>query len=158
MGLGSSIAALISLAVGAAGTAYSINEQKQASRKMASAQNKAQEVELAINQEQAARERRSQIREARIQRAMVANLGATTGQGSGSAAIVGGQAATAQAGQNIGNINTAMSGATSMGQAQQRMVNAQGEGVGALGQFAGAIGGMGLQLGAQGLSTSIFKD
>lgn len=158
MGLEPSVAALISLVVGAAGTAYSVTEQHKASNKMAKAQNKAQEVELAINQEQAARERRSQIREARIQRAMVANLGATTGQGSGSAAIVGGQAATAQAGQNIGNINTAMSGATSMGQAQQRIVNAQGEGVGALGQFAGAIGGMGLQLGAQGLSTSIFKD
>jgi hypothetical protein len=156
MGVESAIGGLI--VAGVIGNAIGFSEQKKSDKSIARAQERAMKVDLAVQQEQAARERRAQIREARIQRAAVSNLAAASGQQAGSAAIAGGQQATAQMGQNLGNINTSLAGASAQTQAQIGVINAQSRGQSALGAFAGQFGNMALQYGGQGLAKSIFKD
>ena len=143
---------------GIAGTAISMSEQQKGQKRLAKAQEKAMAVDLAVQQEAAARERRAQIREARVQRAAVQNLAASTGQQAGSAALAGGQQATAQMGQNLGNINTALSGAAAQTQAQIGITNAQARGGSMFGAIAGQLGGMALGMAGQGASKSIFED
>ena len=153
-----------SLILGAAGTAYSVSEQKKAakeqSRAISSAGKEKQAVEIAMQNEQAARERRAQIREARIKRAMVENTAAASGQGTGSAAITGGQNVTGIAGQNLGNINTALSFANLQGQAEQKLLNATSTSVstGAGAMIAGGVGSNLLNMGLQTTTKSIFKE
>lgn len=149
--------AIASLVAGAAGTAYSASEQKKQARKAADAQEKARDVGIASTNEQAARDRRSQIREARIQRAMVQNTAAASGATGSSAPIVGGQAATAQMGQNLGNINTAMSFSRTQGIANQNVANVESEGTSLFGQLAGGVGSQLMNLGLQHGAESIFK-
>jgi hypothetical protein len=163
MGIETAVA-IGSLVVGAAGAAYSAKSQEDAAKKQRSAlrdaQKDNQKVEMAMQNEQAARERRTQIRESRVKRAMVANTAAATGQEGSSAAIVGGQAATAQAGANIGAINTAQSFANIQGISQQRMADAQGmstsPGIGA--QLAGGVGSSLMNIGLTQGTRSIFKE
>jgi len=153
-----------SLVLGAAGSAYSANEQRKASKEQSRELRKAQEAErnidIAKTNEQAARDRRSQIREARIKRAMVANTAAVSGQGAGSGAITGGQAVTQQAGVNVGNINTAMSWSNISGNAAQNTANAANAtvspGVGS--QLLGGVGSTLMQMGTQKTVQSIFKE
>jgi hypothetical protein len=152
------------LVIGAGGTAYSAMAQQAAAKKQRSAlrdaQKDNQKVEMAMQNEQAARERRAQIREARVKRAMVANTAAATGQEGSSAAIVGGQAVTGQAGVNIGAINTAQSYANIQGISQQRIADAQSmstsPGIGA--QLAGGIGSSLMNIGLTQGTKSIFKE
>jgi hypothetical protein len=115
---------------------------------------------MAMQNEQAAREKRSQIREARIKRAMVENTAAASGQGSGSAAIMGGQNVTGIAGQNLGNINSALSFSKLQGDANQKMLNAQGMSTspGAASQIAGGVGSALMNMGLQQTTKSIFKE
>lgn len=146
---------LITATIGAAGSlaAGAMNKRGDVSDAMEKQRN----VEIAQQNEQAARDRRSQIREARIQRAMVENTAAATGQDSGSAAISGGQNATAQAGINIGNINTAQAFSGAMSNARQGVADAQNEGDN---PFASLLGGVGISLLNAGLSKTtetIFK-
>lgn len=150
--------AVASLIIGAAGTAYSVTEQKKNAAKLSDAQKDQQKLEMAMSNEQAARDRRGQIREARIQRAMVANTAAGSGQTGGSAAISGGQAATQQAGINIGNINTAQSNANVLGKAQQRVADAGNATPGIMASLAGGIGGSLMNIGIEKGTESIFKD
>lgn len=157
MGTGLEIAAIGSLVVGAAATAYSVTQQQDYQSDVGDAQNRLREAEMAAQNEQAARERRNQIREARIQRAQVANLAASTGQGGSSAAIVGGQAASSQVAANIGSINTAMSSASVIGGAQQDLINTQARGPGVASALAGGIGSSLMNYGVQGTVQSIFK-
>lgn len=153
---------LITATIGAAGSlaAGAMNKRgdfSDAMEKQSNAMEKQRNVEIAQQNEQAARERRSQIREARIQRAMVENTAAATGQDSGSAAISGGQNATAQAGINIGNINTAQAFSGAMSNARQGVADAQNEGDN---PFASLLGGVGISLLNAGLSKTtetIFK-
>jgi len=152
------------LIIGAAGTAYSAKQQRDAAKKqsraIASAGKEKQQVEVAMQNEQAVREKRSQIREARIKRAMVENTAAVSGQGTGSAAISGGQNVTGIAGKNMGAINTSLSFANLQGQAEQKMLNAQGmsttPGAGAM--IAGGIGSGLMNMGLQQTTKSIFKE
>ena len=147
---------LITATIGAAGSlaAGAMNKRGDVSDAMEKQRN----VEIAQQNEQAARDRRSQIREARIQRAMVENTAAATGQDAGSAAISGGQNATAQAGINISNINTAQAFSGAMSNARQGVADAQNEGDN---PFASLLGGVGNSLLSAGLSKtteSLFKD
>ena len=148
---------LITATIGAAGSlaAGAMNKRRG---DVSDAMEKQRNVEIAQQNEQAARDRRSQIREARIQRAMVENTAAATGQDAGSAAISGGQNATAQAGINIGNINTAQAFSGAMSNARQGVADAQNEGDN---PFASLLGGVGNSLLSAGLSKtteSLFKD
>jgi hypothetical protein len=147
-----------SLVLGAAGTAYSVSEQSKQADKLRDAQKKQQKLEMAATNEKAARERRAQIRESRIQRAMVDNAAAASGQTGSSAAIVGGQAATQQAGVNIGNINTATSRAGLLGAAQQNVANAANATPSIMGSLAGGLGSQFMTLGLQKGTESIFKE
>ena len=147
---------LITATIGAAGSlaAGAMNKRGDVSDAMEKQRN----VEIAQQNEQAARDRRSQIREARIQRAMVENTAAATGQDAGSAAISGGQNATAQAGINISNINTAQAFSGALSNARQGVADAQNEGDN---PFASLLGGVGNSLLSAGLSKtteSLFKD
>ena len=155
---GAEYIALAGLIIGAAGTAYSVNEQAKQAGELRDAQEEKNKLEMAQTNEQAARERRGQIREARIQRAMVQNSAATSGQSGSSAAIVGGQTATQQAGVNIGNINTATSRANLLGMAQQNVANAANAAPSILGSLAGGIGSSLMNIGLQQGAKSIFKD
>lgn len=150
-----------SLIIGAAGTAYSVSEQNKNAERVRSAQKDKQKMEMAMQNEQALREKRAQIREARIQRAMVENLGAVSGQGEGSAAIYGGQQATQQSAVNIGNISTQQSFANVIGTANQEIASAKNQGSSLFGSLAGNVGGMllssGVSYGTEKVS-SIFKD
>lgn len=147
-----------SLIIGAAGTAYSVMDQKKQAEKLSDAQEEKQKLEMAMGNEQAARDRRAQIREARIQRAMVANTAAGSGQSGGSAAISGGQAATQQAGVNLGNIATAQSNANVLGKAQQRVADAGNATPNVMSSLAGGIGGSLMNIGLQKGTESIFKE
>lgn len=158
MGTGLEIAAFGALVAGAAGTAYSAIEQKKQAGALRDAQKDKQKLEIAMQNEQAARDKRSQIREARIQRAVVQNTAASTGQTGGSAAITGGQAATQQAGINIGNINTSMSNANIMGKANQNIADASSATPSIMSSLAGSLGGTLMQMGVQQGTKSIFKD
>lgn len=155
---GLEIAAGVALIGGIAGTAYSVTEQQKQASKLKSAQEDARKMDIALQNEQAARDRRAQIREARIQRAMVDNTAAASGMGGGSAAIVGGQNATQQAGVNIGNINTAQSASKLQGIASQNIANAQNQGPSMLGSLAGSVGSQLMNMGIEQGTKSIFKD
>lgn len=147
---------LITATIGAAGSLAAGAMNKRGG--FSDAMEKQRNVEIAQQNEQAARDRRSQIREARIQRAMVENTAAATGQNAGSAAISGGQNATAQAGINIGNINTAQAFSGALSNARQGVADAQNEGDN---PFASLLGGVGNSLLSAGLSKtteSLFKD
>lgn len=146
------------LIIGAAGTAYSAMEQKKQAGELADAQKDQQKLEMAMSNEQAARDRRGQIREARIQRAMVANTAAGSGQTGSSAAVSGGQAATQQAGINLGNINTAQSRANTLGIAQQKVADAGNATPSIMSSLVGGIGGSLMNIGLQKGTESIFKE
>lgn len=145
---------LIASVVGAAGSlaASSMTNKNDVSDAM----DKQRNVEISQQNEQAARDRRSQIREARIQRAMVENTAGAINQGGGSAAIVGGQQATAQAGQNIGAINTASSFASTLGEARQGVVDAQNKGTSPFSTLLGGIGQTIMNTGLEATTKSIF--
>lgn len=134
-------------AIGAGATIYSSEQQRMASERQASDLEEASRRSLAIdaakNQEQAARERRQQIREARIQRAMVDNMAAYSGQSSSSANIVGGQQATATAAQNVGAINSQLAFSTAATSAREDYVSAQYSlpSVSPFATLAGSVGG-----------------
>lgn len=155
---GAEYIALAGLIIGAAGTAYSVTEQQKQAGALRDAQKDQQKLEMAMTNEKAARERRGQIREARIQRAMVQNAAATTGQTGSSAAVSGGQAATQQAGINIGNINTATSDANLLGKAQQKVADASNAGPSIGATLAGGVGSQLMSIGLQKGTESIFKD
>ena len=146
---------LLASVIGAAGSLASGALSKKDN--VSDAMNKQRNVEIAQQNEAAARDRRSQIREARIQRAMVANTAGVAGQGGGSAAIVGGQQATAQAGQNIGNINTASSFSSVIGEAKQDVFDAQNQSTSPFASLLGGVGQTLLNVGVQTGVQSIFK-
>lgn len=99
--------------------------QKDAASKVAAAQEKSLNVQMAQTNEQAAQERRKQIREARIQRAQIENVAGATGQQSSSAALSGASNIQAGAAANIGNINTAQSLAGAQTEASKGVVQVQ---------------------------------
>ena len=101
------------------------NSQKDAAEGIASAQQRTLDAQVAQNNEQAAQERRKQIREARIQRANVENLAASSGQQSSSAAMVGAAGIAAGTASNVGAINTAQALSSARTEAQRGVVQAQ---------------------------------
>lgn len=155
---GLEIAAGIALIGGVAGTAYSVSEQQKQASAMKDAQEDARKMDIALQNQQAAKDRRAQIREARIQRAMVENTAAGSGMGGSSAAIVGGQNVTQQAGVNVGNINTAQSVSKLQGIANQNIANAQNQAPSMTGAIAGQLGGQLMNIGIEQGTKSIFKD
>ena len=126
------VPAVIGLAAAVAGGAMSYSAaqqnaqaQKDAAKRVAAAQEKSLNIQMAQTNEQAAQERRKQIREARIQRAQIENIAGATGQQSSSAALSGAAGIQAGAAANIGNINTAQSLAGAQTEASKGVVQAQ---------------------------------
>ena len=155
---------LIGAIVGAVGSVFGQSWGQQESndgyKEMAAVQKQQQAVSMAQTQQEAARDRRAQIREARIKRAMVENTAAATGQGAGSAATVGGQVVTGQAGMNVGNINTATSFSNIKGNLNQDYADAQLKSqtpMSAGGSILSSLGQGIMGAGLQSFTKSIFK-
>ncbi len=118
------------------------NRQKRAERK----QDKLLAIERAQASSNAARERRQQIREARIAQGRIENLAASQGQQSSSAAIAGSANVQAQANENIGRINTTLSSSIASANLQQDIFKLQQPSdtqyvAGVVQSVAGAYGG-----------------
>jgi len=129
----------------------SVYTQKQADKradKVQKEQERALKTDQAIANEKAARERRVQAQKAQQQNATIENMGANTGL-SGSSVIGNAMAAnTAQAGVNVGQINTNQAYGKVQRQDQQAISNAQNQGpstletiIGATGNIAGSYAG-----------------
>ena len=88
----------------AVSTVLDIKQQK----KVAEATEKAQEVDIAAQNEKASRARRATIKEAMVKRAQVENVAGATGQSKSSAVVAGTQQITGDVSENIGNINTSL--------------------------------------------------
>jgi hypothetical protein len=93
----------------AVGTAV---DQRERSRRAERKLDKAQDVEKAMAADSAARQRRQQIREARIAQARVENMAAVQGTEQSSAVIAASSNVQSQAAENIGTINTTLAGNT----------------------------------------------
>jgi len=135
-------------------TAFSVDQQKSAQRETREAQAEQQELELAIQGEQAARERRSQISKGLVERSKIENAAAAGGQSLSSAAVVGGQDVASQVGTNIQSINTAVGSSNKLGQAQQKVANS-GQ-VSTAGQIAGTVSSSMIQAGTAQATKSLF--
>jgi len=94
---------------------------KKQAKKTEEAAEKVAESERAAEGEKAARQRRQQVKQARIARADIQNVAAVSGQSGGSAAISGAQNVTGTAASNIGAINKAKAGADATSGAQQNL-------------------------------------
>ena len=94
---------------------------KKQAKKTEEAASQVADAERAAEGEKAARQRRQQVKQARIARAEIENVGAITGQSGGSAAIAGAQTVTGTAASNIGAINKAKAGADATSAAQQNL-------------------------------------
>lgn len=107
-------------------------------RKAAKSQNKANAIQQEIANNQAAAERRRQVREARILRGRIVNQSAATGGmgSSGEASAIGG--ASSQLGFNLGQsfVTQALSGATTSALNKAASRRMQASALGALGQVA----------------------
>ena len=114
------LAVVFAVATGA-NIAMDIKQQK----KIEKAQEKQANVDRANKGEEAARARRTTIREAMTKRAQVENIAGAAGQTGSSAAIAGVQQITGDASENIGSINTSLSLSNLQTQAQQNLFNAQ---------------------------------
>jgi hypothetical protein len=93
----------------AVGTAV---DQRERSRRAERKLDKAQDVEKAMAADSAARQRRQQIREARIAQARVENMAAVQGTEQSSAVIAASSNVQSLAAENIGTINTTLAGNT----------------------------------------------
>jgi hypothetical protein len=129
-------AVIASVAVGTAATVYSVNQQKKA----ASAQRAASEKQVAMQQQQVARERRSAVRSAVVNRAAMraqaeaANVATSSG-------FLGGQTSLfSQLGTNLGFSST-MSGLSQ----EYTKLTAQAAEFSAKGQMGQAVAGLGFQ-------------
>lgn len=99
--MGTAVASYVLLGVGAAGTAYSIYEQKKASEKMEDQMRQQNRLEQKRADMATARERAKQLRQARAQRA-AALAAAQTGEGTGGSGLLGTQQnINAQLGSNL---------------------------------------------------------
>lgn len=102
-------------------TALGIRQQK----KVEEATEKAQEVDIASQNEQASRARRKTIKEAMVKRAQVENVAGATGQTKSSAVVAGTQQITGDVAENIGNINTSLALSSAATSAQGAINRAQ---------------------------------
>ncbi len=130
MGTGVAIGIGVASMIGGGILSYTASQQaaqsqRDAAEGIAAAQQKSLDVQIAQTNEQAAQERRKQIREARIQRANVENLAASSGQQSSSAAMAGAAGIASGAASNVGAINTAQSLSSAQTEAQRGVVQAQ---------------------------------
>ena len=110
----------------AVATTVSVVEERKRQKKTEAAQEELKKVDIASQNEKAARERRKTIKEAMVKRAQIENVAGATGQTASSAVVAGTQQITGDLAENIGNINTslALSGAatsaqSALNQAQQ---------------------------------------
>ena len=105
-------------------TLISANEQKKREKETRAAQERAAAVERAERASQATRERRKQVRQARIRRAEVQNQAAVGGQTGSSAAVAAQGSLTTQMGTNIGSIGTALATGEAKSIAEQNIFEA----------------------------------
>jgi hypothetical protein len=115
--------------VAAVGSAVQSRKQAKkaasAQKKTQAAQEKQQSLERGQAQQTASKARRRQIKQSRIQRALVENQAEASGQGGSSAPIAGAQNVTQQAGSNIAGITTAAGQGTALAAARQNVANAR---------------------------------
>lgn len=90
-------------------TVVNVSEQRRQNKKIEAAQEKQQQVDIASQNEEAARARRATIKEAMVKRAQIENIAGATGQTKSSAVTAGTTQITGDVAENIGNINTALS-------------------------------------------------
>ncbi len=160
MGIETTIAIIASAAIAAGGTAISANQSKKQAEGARNAQKEAQTMDMAVAGEEAARDRRQAIREARLRRAGVENMAATQGQSASSGVIAGGQNSTAVAGTTSGYLANDLSGANVRGIAHQNVYDAQNS-QGNLFATVGAglmqsVGGMGMSMAGGAVADDIF--
>ena len=109
----------------AVSTAVSLSEQHKQGKKVEAAQKEAQAVDIAAQNEKAARARRATIKEAMVKRAQVENVAGATGQRQSSAVTAGTQQITGDVAANIGSINTSLSLSSAATAAQSNINQAQ---------------------------------
>lgn len=119
--------AAVFAAVGAATAVYGTIQQSKASKKAASAQQRAAQLEQRRQDLAAARERRQQYRQARIQRAQIASNAGATGVSQTSGAISGQGIVGTQAGANVSYLNQQSDLARQQGIFQTQAYTAQGK-------------------------------
>jgi len=94
-------------------------------RDVEKAQEESAAVEQAVQGEQVARARRTNIRQAAVKRAQIENVAAASGQEGSSAVIAGTQQIAGDVSRNIGNIKTAEVFSSKRTAAQQNLFSAQ---------------------------------
>ncbi len=105
--------------------AISINEQRKTQKKTEKANANIAKIDRAQQGEEAARSRRTSIREAQIRRAQIANVAGAAGQVDSSAIVAGTQQIDSSLNENIGNINTSLAFANARSVAQQSLIKAK---------------------------------
>lgn len=106
----------------AAGSAIDTrNRSNRAERK----NEKLQDLENAVTADQAARERRNQIRQQRAKQAQIENAAAIAGQSSSSAPLAAASNVQASVNENIGNINAAVQVGQAKSDLRQDIFNLQ---------------------------------
>jgi hypothetical protein len=133
----------IAIGIATAGTAVSIQQNKQSQKETKKANKAAQRQ----SQAEAARSRKQQIRQARIKRGQLESVGALTGtQGSSSQVGAAGSIQT-QLGSNLSFLNTSVANQNSMFKHNQKAADFSGnanaaQGVASLASsFSGSFGG-----------------
>lgn len=115
------------IALAIASTLYSIKESRDNQKEVKAAQERQEDVEKGVQEEQATRERRKQIRQSMLERSRVANLAGAQGRGgaSGNTDIANAYAAVdANLGRNLGTINATLSGQNAISSARSNVFNA----------------------------------
>jgi len=125
--MGAETIAYIALAAGAVASIDAADKQRSASHRSQDAQRKIAEVQRASNAEEAAKERRQQIREERVRRARVIQSSVNTGTNASSGEEGALGSLSTQLGSNIGfNLGKQMFG-TEISIFSQQDANARGD-------------------------------
>lgn len=112
--------------IGAAATIYSGQQQAKAAKQQAAAQREATAAQQKMAGAQAAKERLSQIREARMRAGAIASAAGSSGMGQASSGVAGSISSIgSQTASNIGSINVQEGFAEMASVANQRAADAQ---------------------------------
>lgn len=143
------VIALAGLAVGAAGTGFSIIKQQKAAKE----QKKAERERLNQENNRIRRERRAALREAQIKRAAISNFAGAEGTGDSSAPLGGSSSLVSQLGNAFGFGTMTSSSNAKIGMHNQKALNASTRGA-----IGGAIGQLGFKAANFGFSQGAFQN
>ena len=142
------VIALAGLAVGAAGTGFSIIQQQKAAKEQKKAERERQNQE----NNRIRRERRAALREAQIKRAAISNFAGAEGTGDSSAPLAGSTSIGSQLGNAFGFGTMVSSSNAKIGMHNQKALNASTRGA-----IGGAIGQLGFKAANFGLGQGAFQ-